>query len=141
MWVETRNENWLSVEDLKDIGEKRRYTMKNINWRNLIYDIFRCIIAYPLFLIAFVISIPFNIVGYLLWICEFVLAVLCFIFTGEFSFFKYSAIGELIIYHSFWDLMFVVFPATFILIKKINDDGIVYYDTERARLDDIESLD
>ena len=26
------------------------------------------------------------------------------------------------------------------LIKKINDDGVVYYDTERARLDDIEEL-
>ena len=26
------------------------------------------------------------------------------------------------------------------LIKKINDDGMVYYDTERARLDDIEEL-
>ena len=93
--------------------------MKKIIWKNLIWNIFRCIVAYPLFLIAFVISFPFNIVGYLLWICEFVLAVLCFIFTGEFRFFKYSAIWELIIDHSFCELMFFVFPATFILIEKI----------------------
>ena len=106
--------------------------MKNIIWGNLIKNIFRCIIAYPLFLIALVISIPFNIVGYLLWICEFVLAVLCFIFTGEFSFFKYSAIGELIIYHSFWDLMFVVFPATFILIKEISDFNDTLYPIKRS---------
>lgn len=106
--------------------------MKNIIWGNLIYNIFRCIVSYPLFLIAFVISIPFNIVGYLLWICEFVLAVLCFIFTGEFSFFKYSAIGELIIYHSFWDLMFVVFPATFILIKEIDDFNNTLYPIRKS---------
>ena len=107
--------------------------MKNINWINLIQNIVRCIIAYPLFLIALVISIPSNIVGYLLWICEFVLTVLCFIFTGEFSFFKYSAIGELIIYHSFWDLMFVVFPATFILIKKIDDFNNTLYPIKRSQ--------
>lgn len=106
--------------------------MKKIIWRNLIYNIIRCIIAYPLFLIALVISIPFNIIGYLLWICDFVLAVLCFIFTGEFSFFKYSAIGELIIYHSFWDLMFVVFPATFILIKKIDDFNNTLYPIKKS---------
>ena len=106
--------------------------MKNIIWGNLIKNIFRCIIAYPLFLIALVISIPFNIVGYLLWICEFVLAVLCFIFTGEFSLFRYTAIGELIIYHSFWDLMIVVFPATFILIKKIDDFNDTLYPIKRS---------
>lgn len=105
--------------------------MKKIIWKNLIQNIFRCIIAYPIFLIALVISIPFNIIGYLLWICDFVLAVLCFIFTGEFSFFKYSAIGELIIYHSFWDLMFIVFPATFILIKKIDDFNNTLYPIRR----------
>lgn len=106
--------------------------MKKIIWKNLIQNIFRCIIAYPIFLIALVISIPFNIIGYLLWICEFVLAVLCFIFTGEFSFFKYSAIGELIIYHSFWDLMFVVFPATFILIKGINNFNDTLYPIKKS---------
>ena len=106
--------------------------MKNIIWRNLIYNIFRCIVAYPLFLIAFVISIPFNIVSYLFWIGEFVLAVVCFIFTGEFSLFRYSAIGELIIYHSFWDLMIVVFPATFILIKKIDDFNDTLYPIKRS---------
>ena len=106
--------------------------MKNIIWRNLICNIFRCIVAYPLFLIAFIITIPFNIVGYLLWICEFVLAVLCFIFTGEFSLFRYTAIGELIIYHSFWDLMIVVFPATFILIKKIDDFNDTLYPIKRS---------
>ena len=106
--------------------------MKNIIWRNLICNIFRCIVAYPLFLIAFIISIPFNIVGYLLWICEFVLAVLCFIFTGEFRFFKYSAIGEMIIDHSFCELMFVIFPATVILIIEIDDFNNTLYPIKRS---------
>ena len=106
--------------------------MKKIIWRNLICNIFRCIVAYPLFLIALVISIPFNIVIYLFWIFEFVLAVVCFIFTGEFSLFRYSAIGELIIYHSFWDLMFVVFPATLILIKKIDYFNNTLYSIRRS---------
>ena len=109
-----------------------RNIIKSIIWRNLIYNIFRCIVAYPLFLIAFVISIPFNIVSYLFWIGEFVLAVVCFIFTGEFSLFRYTAIGELIIYHSFWDLMIVVFPATFILIKKIDDFNDTLYPIKRS---------
>ena len=109
-----------------------RNLIKSIIWRNLIYNIFRCIVAYPLFLIAFVISIPFNIVSYLFWIGEFVLAVVCFIFTGEFSLFRYTAIGELIIYHSFWDLMIVVFPATFILIKKIDDFNDTLYPIKRS---------
>lgn len=39
--------------------------MRNIIWKNLIQNIIRCIIAYPLFLIAFVISIPST-----LWIYE-----------------------------------------------------------------------
>ena len=106
--------------------------MKKIIWRNLIYNIIRCIVVYPLFLIALVISIPFNIVIYLFWIFEFVLAVLCCISTGKFSFFKYSTIGELIIYHSFWDLMFVVFPATLILIKKIDDFNNTLYSIRRS---------
>lgn len=106
--------------------------MKKIIWRNLIFNIFRCIVAYLLFLIAFVISIPFNIVIYLFWIFEFVLAVLCCISTGKFSFFKYSTIGELIIYHSFWDLMFVVFPSTFILIKKIDDFSNTLYPIKKS---------
>ena len=106
--------------------------MKKIIWRNLIYNIIRCIVAYPLFLIALVISIPFNIVGYLLWICEFVLAVLYFIFTGEFRFFKYSAIGELIIYHSFCELMFVIFPATVILIIEIDDFNNTLYPIRKS---------
>ena len=95
--------------------------MKNIIWRNLIQNIFRCIIVYPLFLIALVISIPFNIVGWLFWIFEFVLAVLCFIFTGDFCLFKYSAIGEMIIYHSFCDFMLVIFPVTLFLIEAIDN--------------------
>ena len=109
-----------------------RNIIKSIIWRNLIYNIFRCIVAYPLFLTAFVISIPFNIVSYLFWIGEFVLAVVCFIFTGEFSLFRYTAIGELIIYHSFWDLMFVVFPATFILIKGIDNFNNTLYPIKRS---------
>ena len=97
------------------------------------YDlIFRCIVAYPLFLIAFVISIPFNIVSYLFWIGEFVLAVVCFIFTGEFSLFRYFTIGELIIYHSFCELMFVVFPATVILIIEIDDFNNTLYPIRKS---------
>ena len=95
--------------------------MKNIIWINLIQNIIRCIVAYPFFLIVFVISIPFNIVGYLLWICEFVVSVLCFIFTGAFSLSRYSVIVGLITDFSFEDLMIVVFPATFLLIREIKD--------------------
>ena len=95
--------------------------MKNIIWGNLIQNIFRCIIVYPLFLIALVISIPFNIVGWLFWIFEFLLAVLCFIFTGDFILLKDSAIGEMIIYHSFCDFMLVIFPVTLFLIEAIDN--------------------
>ena len=106
--------------------------MKNIIWGNLIKNIFRCIIAYPLFLIALVISIPFNIVGYLLCICEFVLAVLCFIFTGAFSLSRYSVIVGLITDFSFEDLMIVVFPATFLLIREIKDFNETLYPIKRS---------
>ena len=40
--------------------------MKNIIWEDLIQNIIRCIIAYPLFLIALVISIPLNIIGWVI---------------------------------------------------------------------------
>ena len=109
-----------------------RNIMQNINWGNLIRNILRCIIAYPLFLIAFVISIPFNVVCYLFWIGEFVLEFICFIFTGEFSFLKYSSIGELIMYHTFCDLIFVVFPATVILIMEIDDFNNTLYPIKRS---------
>ena len=106
--------------------------MKNIIWINLIQDIIRCIVAYPFFLIVFVISIPFNIVGYLLWICEFVLAFLCFMFTGAFSLSRYSVIVGLITDFSFEDLMIVVFPATFLLIKEINGFNETLYPIKRS---------
>ena len=101
--------------------------MKNINWRNLIYDIFRCIIAYPLFLIAFVISIPFNIVGWLFLICELVSAFVQFIFIGDFDIFDYSTIVQLIRDFSFHDLMIVVFPITSKVIGAINDFNETLY--------------
>lgn len=94
--------------------------MKNIIWINLIQNVIRCSVAYPFFLIVFVISIPFNIVGYLWWISEFVVAVLYFVFAGEFSLLRYSVIVNLITDFSFEDLMIVVFPVTFLLIREIN---------------------
>ena len=106
--------------------------MKNIIWRNLIQNIIRCIVAYPFFLIVFAISIPFNIVGYLLWISEFVVAVLCFIFTGAFSLSRYSVIVGLITDFSFEDLMIVIFPATFLLVREINDFNETLYPIKRS---------
>ena len=106
--------------------------MKNIIWMNLIQNIIRCIVAYPFFLIVFAISIPFNIVGYLLWISEFVVAVLCFIFTGKFSLSRYSVIVGLITDFSFEDLMLVIFPATFLLIREINGFNETLYPIKRS---------
>lgn len=106
--------------------------MKNIIWINLIQDIIRCIVAYPFFLIVFVISIPFNIVGYLWWISEFVVAVLCFVFAGEFSLLRYSVIVNLITDFSFEDLMIVVFPVTFLLIREINGFNETLYPIKRS---------
>lgn len=95
--------------------------MKNIIWINLIQNIVRCIVVYPLFLIALVISIPFSFVGWFAWsIIEFVLVFVHVIFTGDFSLFKYSSIGVLITDHSFYDLMIVLFPITIFIIQKIN---------------------
>ena len=95
--------------------------MKNINWINLIQNIVRCIITYPLFLIALVISIPLSIVGWFVCsVIELVLVFVHFIFTGDFSLIKYSSIRVLITDHSFYDLMIVLFPITMLLIKKIN---------------------
>ena len=95
--------------------------MKNINWINLIQNIVRCIIAYPLFLIALVISIPLSIVGWFVCsVIELVLVFVHFILTGDFSLFKDSSIRVLITDHSFYDLMIVLLPITMLLIKKIN---------------------
>ena len=94
--------------------------MKNIIWKNLIQNIIRCIIAYPLFLIAFVISIPLNIIGWFIWIFDLVTAFAQFIFIGGY-FIKYSTIGCLITDFSFEYLMFVLFPVTFLLTKAFND--------------------
>lgn len=95
--------------------------MKKIIWRNVIYNIFRCIVAYPLFLIALVISIPLSVVGWFVCsVIELVLVFVHFIFTGDFSLFKDSSIRVLITDHSFYDLMIVLLPITMLLIKKIN---------------------
>ena len=101
--------------------------MKNIIWRNPIQNIVRCTIAYPLFLIAFVISIPFNIVGWLFLICELVFAFVLFIFIGDFDIFDYSTIVQLIRDFSFHDLMIVVFPITSKVIGAINDFNETLY--------------
>ena len=99
----------------------REIKMKNINWINLIQNIVRCIIAYPLFLIALVISIPLSIVGWFVCsVIELVLVFVHFILTGDFSLFKDSSIRVLITDHSFYDLMIVLLPITMLLIKKIN---------------------
>ena len=104
--------------------------MKNIIWGNLIQNIIRCIIAYPLFLIALVISIPFNVFGWFIWIFEIVTAFAQFIFTGEFYLIRYSTIWDLVIYHSFRELMFTLFPATLWIYEKIIDfnKSLVKYD-------------
>ena len=95
--------------------------MKNINWINLIQNIVICIVIYPFFIIAFLISIPLSVVGWFVWsIIEFMLVFVHFIFTGDFSLFKYSSIGLLITYHSFHDLMIVFLPITLSIIQKIN---------------------
>ena len=107
--------------------------MKNIIWRNLIYNIFRCIVAYPLFLIALVISIPFNIVGWVLFNLELVIAFFHFIFTGSFGYIRYSAIVNLITDFSFEDLMIVIFPATFLLIREINGFNETLYPIKRSQ--------
>ena len=106
--------------------------MKNIIWRNLIQNIVRCTIAYPLFLIAFVISIPFNIVGWLFLICELVSAFVQFIFIGDFDIFDYSTIVQLIRDFSFHDLMIVVFPITSKVIGAINDFNETLYPIKGA---------
>ena len=106
--------------------------MKKIIWRNLIYNIFRCIVAYPLFLIALVISIPFNIVGWVLFNLELVIAFFHFIFTGSFGYIRYSAIVNLITDFSFKDLMIVIFPATFLLIREINGFNETLYPIKRS---------
>ena len=105
--------------------------MKNIIWKNLIQNIIRCIIAYPLFLILFVISFPFNIFGWFIWIFEFVIAFAQFIFIGG-SFIKYSTIGYLITDFSFEYLIFVLFPVTFSLIKAFNYFNDTLYPIKRS---------
>ena len=101
--------------------------MKNIIWRNFIQNIARCTIVYPLFFIAFVISIPFNVVGWLVWTFEFVFAFVQYIFIGDFSLCKYSTIGHLITDFSFHDLMIVIFPSTMKIISAINDFNETLY--------------
>lgn len=96
--------------------------MKNVIWGNLICNIFRCIVAYPFFLIVFVISILLSVLGCVVWsIIELVFMCVHFIFTGEISLFKDSIIRDLIKDHSFYNLMLVVLPFTMLIIKKIND--------------------
>ena len=107
--------------------------MKNIIWRNLIQNIVRCTIAYPLFLIAFVISIPFNVVGWLFLICELVSAFVQYIFIGDFDIFNYSTIGHFIIRDFYFhDLMIVVFPSTMKIISAIDDFNETLYPIKRS---------
>lgn len=106
--------------------------MRNIIWKNLIQNIIRCIIAYPLFIIAFIIFIPFNIFGLFISIVEILLAVVMFIFTGKFNYVKYSTIWDLAIYRSFHELMFVLFPVTWWIYERINDFNASLYPIKRS---------
>ena len=94
--------------------------MKSIIWEDLIQNIIRCIIAYPIFLIALVISIPLNVFGWFGWIFELALSFVQFVFTGNSDVLRYSGIVEIITNFSFEDLMIIVFPVTFSLIKAFN---------------------
>lgn len=105
--------------------------MKNIIWEDLIQNIIRCIIAYPIFFIALVISIPLNVFGWITWIFDLVAAFAQFIFIGG-SFIKYSTIGCLITDFSFEYLMFVLFPVTFSLIKRFNYFNNSLYPIKRS---------
>lgn len=95
--------------------------MKDIIWKNLIQNIVRCIVAYPLFFIAFVISIPINIIGWFAFIVEIVFDFLNFILTGNFGLFENTIIGNLITDFSFCDLIFVIFPLTFLITENTID--------------------
>ena len=106
--------------------------MKNIIWRNIIQNIVRYTIAYPFFLIAFVISIPFNVVGWLVWIFELISAFVQFIFISDFDLFKYSAIGCLITDFSFYNLMIIVFPITTMIVSMINDFNETSYSIKKS---------
>ena len=100
--------------------------MKNIIWEDLIQNIIRCIIAYPIFLIALVISIPLNVFGWFGWIFELVLSFVHFVFTGD-SGVRYSGIVEFIMNFSFEDLMIIVFPVTLLLIREISNFNDTLY--------------
>lgn len=106
--------------------------MKNIIWEDLIQNIIRCIIAYPLFLIAFVISIPLNIIGLFGWIFGLVLSFVQFVFTGDFGLLRYSGIVEIITNFSFEDLMIIVFPVTLLLIREISNFNDTLYPIKRS---------
>ena len=106
--------------------------MKNIIWEDLIQNIIRCIIAYPIFLIALVISIPLNVFGWFEWIFELVLSFVQFVFTGDSGLFRYSGIVEFITNFSFEDLMIIVFPVTLLLIRKISDFNDTLYPIKRS---------
>ena len=106
--------------------------MKNIIWEDLIQNIIRCIIAYPIFLIAFVISIPLNIIGWFGWIFELVLSFVQFVFTGNSGVLRYSGIVEIITNFSLEDLMIIVFPVTLLLIREISNFNDTLYPIKRS---------
>ena len=106
--------------------------MKNIIWEDLIQNIIRCIIAYPIFLIAFVISIPLNIIGWFGWIFELVLSFVQFVFTGNSGVLRYSGIVEIITNFSLEDLMIIVFPVTLLLIREIVNFNDTLYPIKRS---------
>lgn len=106
--------------------------MKNIIWEDLIQNIIRCIIAYPIFFIALVISIPLNVLGWFGWIVELVLSFVQFVFTGDFGLFRYFGIVEIIMNFSFEDLMIIVFPVTLLLIREISNFNDTLYPIKRS---------
>ena len=106
--------------------------MRNIIWEDLIQNIIRCIIAYPIFFIALVISIPLNVLGWFGWIVELVLSFVQFVFTGNSDVLRYSGIVEIIMNFSFEDLMIIVFPVTLLLIRKISNFNDTLYPIKRS---------
>ena len=60
--------------------------MKNINWVNLIHNLISCIIAYPFFILLFIILSPFNVILWIMWLIELIVCLFRYIFTSDSQF-------------------------------------------------------
>lgn len=60
--------------------------MKNINYSNLVQDIIRCMFAYPFFLALFILSIPLNVVSWLMMTLNLIGHFVSFVIHGKFHF-------------------------------------------------------